>query len=217
MTWRKLIIIALCYLSTSTQASWAESITNQNEPATSFEAKNVEIYSDCIYMPKGKIMLVRLDEDICALKFIDFWSEKPGKFTSFWTKKGEEDDYALYEIHYIGDNGEDYLCASEKYKQDKLYRPTPRGIGRLEFSFGNRRIKCRCITLKWFGKGSVAFYNPPRYPEADYGIEFAPTIWEDISQVNLSEPHIKWYTYERKRQKQIIPIDQLWEEEGNKK
>ena len=103
-----------------------------------------------------------------------------------------------------------------QFIKGKLSSPKPRGIGRLAFSFGNKEVRCGSIRLYWPGKSSVCFYSLNK-EEGDYGIELAPTIWSDISQVNVNDSRIKWYRYDEKREDITIPIDRLWESEKIKK
>lgn len=164
----------------------------------SSDSDDVIIAPNAVVMPLGRILLVRKDSKYCAVKF-----------TKFWAGKTEEDLYASYEVYYQGDNTGDFSKKNVEFKKGDLAAPKPRGMGRLAFSFGKKEIKCGSITLQWDGKGSIYFYRFDQ-DEGDYGIHLAPTKWIDISQLNVSDPRLKWYGYDAKRQRIVIPIDQLW-------
>ena len=110
----------------------------------------------------------------------------------------------------------DFSNSNVQFKVDKLSFLKPRGIGRLTYSVGNKEIQCSLIRLFWTGKGAVAFYGKGQEP-ADYGIELAPTIWNDISQVDVFDPRIQWYKYDSNRKDMKILIEQLWEDREKEK
>jgi len=149
-------------------------------------------------MPIGSILLVRRNNEYCAIKF-----------TRFWTGKTEEDRYAAYESQYQGDKTGNLLGKNVVFRKKELSAPKPRGIGRLAFSFGSRDIECGPIKLLWSGRGWVCFFNSNQ-DQGDYGIELAPTIWTHISETNVFDKRIKWYRYDSKRRDITISIDQLW-------
>ncbi len=162
-------------------------------------------------MPLGRILLIRKGSDYGAVKFTKFWTGKKGKT--------EEDRYETYESYYQDDKTGDFSNKNVRFKKDVLSSPYPRWslFGHPMVLFGvNKQIKCGPISLWWTGRGTVYFFD--RFQEeGDYGIELAPTPWTDISQVNVFDPRIKWYRYDGKRKRVIIPIDKLWEETEKKK
>jgi hypothetical protein len=160
----------------------------------------VHIGKTAIVMPLGKILLVRRGSDYCAIKFL-----------KFWTGITEQDVYATCESYYQGDKSGDFSKKDLKITKDKLSFPKPRGIGRLAFSFGNRNIHCGPLKLEWAGRGSVFFYAEDQ-KEGDYRVELAPTHWTDISQINVFDSRLKWYTYDEKRPRVNIPVDRLFED-----
>jgi hypothetical protein len=56
--------------------------------------------------------------------------------------------------------------------------------------------------------GVVCFMTPIR---PDTELKMAPTPWKEISQVNLSDPRIRWYTYDEKREWTVALIDKIWD------
>jgi hypothetical protein len=184
------------------QPALAEKISdNKGERLMSPDLNDMHIGPNGVVIPLGKILLMRRASEYCAVKF-----------TKFWTGKTEGDRYAEYESFYQGDHTGTFSNRNVKFIKEKLSAPKPRGIGRLAFSFGNKDIRCGPVRLWWGGGGSVHFFSSNQ-DQGDYGIELAPTIWTDISQVNVFDPRIKWYRYDEERQRLSIPIDKLWETE----
>jgi hypothetical protein len=57
--------------------------------------------------------------------------------------------------------------------------------------------------LPWTYPNHVAFYSGGQ--AQDEGIELAPTKWQEISEVNIQDPHLNWYRYDEKRERILIP------------
>jgi hypothetical protein len=162
----------------------------------------VIVSPNAIIMPLGNILLIRKDSVYGAIRFI-----------KFWTGKGENDRYATYESYYQGDKTGDFANKNAKFTKEELHFPEPSFslFGHPFFGFDMRdHIRCGPIRLLWSGGGTVYFFEDLQR-EGDYGIELAPTKWTDISQVNVSDPRLKWYRYDEKRKDTKIPVDQLWE------
>jgi hypothetical protein len=196
---RDIIKILLC-LIIWVQPALAEKIpNNKGERFMPPVPNDVHIGPNGVVISLGRIALIRRASEYCAVKF-----------TNFWTGKTEEDRYAEYESYYQGDNTGSFSNRNVKFRKGKLSATKPRGIGRFAFTFGNRDIRCGPIRLWWGGGGSVHFFSSNQ-KQGDYGIEIAPTIWTDISQVDVYDPRIKWYRYDEERPRLNIPIEKLWE------
>ncbi|MFZ5761514.1 MAG: hypothetical protein ACOY8P_01120 [Thermodesulfobacteriota bacterium] len=162
--------------------------------------EEIHIGKTAIVVPTNSILIVRKHDNYCAIKFIKIWKEN-----------STDNFYAEYESYHQVNKSGLFSKNNALHNDGKLSFPAPRGIGRFSFSFGNKEIICGPIKLFWSGDGSVHFYGENQQ-QGDYGIEIAPTPWSDISQVNISDPRIKWYRYDDKRQRVNIPIDKLWPE-----
>ena len=162
----------------------------------------VIVSPNAIIMPLGKILLIREDSDYGAIKFI-----------KFWTGKAEDDLYATYESYYQDDKTGVFTNKNVKFTKEELHSPKPSfSLFGHPFAFGiKEEIRCGPIRLWWSGRGTVYFFKRDQR-EGDYGIELAPTKWTDISQVNVSDPRLKWYRYDEKRKDTTIPVDQLWKD-----
>jgi len=211
----KRLLIIVSFLIASMQIGCIEVIAFYYGDAGSPQPDEVHIGKVGIVMPVGKILIVRRASDYCAIRLNGFWSENTSEVGSIFVASGS-DEYAIYESYHQEDNTGDFSKKNVHYKKEELSFPKPRGIGRLAFSFGNKEINCGTITLFWSGKGAVHFYKEGQ-KQGDYGIELAPTMWADISEVNVFDARIKWYRYDEKRQRVNIPIDQLWKDIKNEK
>lgn len=164
------------------------------------KAEDVVVAPNAIIMPLGRIILVKNNGGHGAIKFLAFSHEE---------KDGAK--AAEYESYYQADAKKGFDLGKMEMKRGKLSFPRSYGIGRFAFTFGrNIDIECGPIKLQWSGKGSVYFYGS-KQDQKDYGIKLAPTGWTDVSEVNIIDPRIKWYSYEGKRPRLTLSIDSLWE------
>ena len=170
------------------------------EDANTSSKDFVVITPVAIEVPLNRFLIVRKDNNYCALKF-----------TEFWKGKTEQDFFAKYQSYYQTDILRGFIEKTTITKLHELSFPKPRGIGRFAFSIGNMNIQCGPFDLYWFGDGWVKFYGKNQ-EEGNHGIEFAPTKWTDISQVNVFDKRLTWYRYDPKRNNIEIPIDELWSE-----
>jgi hypothetical protein len=159
-------------------------------------ADSVHIGKTAIVMPLRKILLVRKGDECCGIRF-----------TKFWTGRTAEDFYAEYESYRLAKQEMDVVWT--KGGTQRLSFPKPRGIGRLAFSFGNKEVECGSIKLFWSGNGAVHFYGKGQ-EQGNYGVELAPTKWEDCSVVNPIDPRLTWYKYDPERERKNVPVEGLW-------
>ena len=167
----------------------------------------VHIGQTAIEMPRDRILLVRRQSDYCAIKF-----------TKFWTGKTEEDLFAAVESYYPNKKNGYFSGKNVEVRKEELSSPKagwslfghPFAIGLKE------KIQCGPFTLWWIGRGAVYFFERSQ-TQGDHGMEFAPTKWTDISEVNVFDPSLKWYRYDESRQRINIPIDKLWEDARQEK
>ncbi len=152
-----------------------------------------------VEIPIGRMLLIRYGSVCCALRFTRVWTEKDGK-----------EKFSEYEVYYQGDGSGEFM-KNVKFRDGKSSFLRPRGVGRLIWQPGNPEVECGSLKLAWDYKTFVAFFESGQ-PAGEYGIELAPTPWKDIKEVYVSDPRIKWYKYDDKREMVNIPIDRLWEE-----
>jgi hypothetical protein len=156
------------------------------------------IWSGAIEMPLGWIFLIRNGSDYCAVKFTYFsWPQT-------------KDNYAEYDCYYQKDGTGDFFNKNAQFSKGKAISKI-RGFWGWGFEFGDPVIYCGPTKLGWGWKGVVGFGGLRQEP-GDYGIELAPTKWKEFSQVNVSDPRIKWYKFQGSRKTMFIPLGELWEE-----
>jgi hypothetical protein len=164
---------------------------------TSHEADTIRIGPHYVEMPIGRILLIRNGRSYGAVKF-----------TRFWKGRRKNEKYALYECWYRDKGPGSFLENGVKFQTGKastsLY-----GIGRFSFNFGNEEVRCGIFRLWWWGDGTVYFFG--RGQEfRDHGIEFAPTKWTSIEQVDVFDHRLYWYRYDKDRPRLDIAVDKLW-------
>lgn len=163
---------------------------------------DVHIGPTGIEIPLGRILLIHSNSKYCALKF-----------TKFWTEKEEKQKFATYEVYCQGDGSGDFGSKNVKFSEGKASLLMPRGFGHYMFQPGNPVVKCESLRLRWDYKGFVSFVKGGK-PAGDYGIELAPTPWASIEEVNVLDPHLRWYRYDEGRRRVNIPIEQLWSDKA---
>ncbi len=162
----------------------------------------VRIGRNCITVPLGRLILVRKGPEYCAVTFTEAWT---GKTEEYW--------YGRYEAYYQGDGTGDFSNKNVEFRKRKLSSGPPWAWGGFHSARGNPFVSCGPIRLIWSIKSTLYFSEDPGRP----GVELAPTKWTDISQVSVFDPRLKWYRYDENRKDMYIPIDQLWENDVDKK
>ncbi len=162
----------------------------------------VHIGPNGVIMPTGRILLVRKDEEYCAIKFV-----------RFWTGKTENDLYATYISYARKDRLSPFADNNVIVQENELHRPEPKWslFGHPVVLFGSKgEIKCSQFRL-WWTRGGTVYPFRSGQNQGDYGIELAPTPWTDISQIDVVSSKIKWYRYDENRKRRNVNIDLIWE------
>lgn len=170
------------------------------------KAEDVKISANAIGMPPGRILLIRKDNEYCAVKFL-----------RNLTGKTDYEQHAEYESYYQGDKTGNLNSKKVNYRKEEVYyKKSIFSIFGHPVSIGEKLdIRCGPIELWWSAGLQFIFVYFNRHDEKQgdyYGIELAPTPWTDISQVNVFDKRIKWYRYDDNRKDEYIPIDKLWED-----
>ncbi|MBN1103927.1 MAG: hypothetical protein JXL84_10985 [Deltaproteobacteria bacterium] len=171
-------------------------------PQKSIPPSSTDVYiaPNAVMVPMGHFLLIKKNNEYCALKFLSYWNENHG-----------QDRYATYISYYQGDGTGNFTKDTVQLHKGELSFPKPRGVGRLSFSFGKKEVICGPIRLFWAGNGYIYFHREGQ-EQGDHGIELAPTKWTDISQVNVADHRLKWYRYDPGRPRSTIPLENLWPE-----
>ena len=150
-----------------------------------------------VAMPLGRILLARKGSEYCALKFTNTWLGK---------KKG--DHYSSYEFYYQSDGSGDFSKNNVVSGTGELFYPKVRMWMGMYVYTGVKKdtIQCGGLKLGWGYPASVGLRD-----RKSRDAEFAPTPWTSITQVNIHDPRIKWYAYDKSRKRITVHIDQLWD------
>jgi len=197
---KRLLIIAMVFLWTMCIQSSALETRRwgyERDP----KPNEVAIWETGVAVPVGHILLVRRKSEYCAVKF-----------TAAWKGKNRYDNHARYVSFFPSDRKRGFSQDNLKAIEGELhYRPV--NWGGCHFVIGDSGVRCGSFALVW-GYPTFLLYLEPGEQDHHLGIEIAPTKWTDIKEVNLSDPRIKWYEFEERRDAIYIPIDDLWTERG---
>ncbi len=175
----------------------SESIANMNDLKTSSN-EIATIYYSGIELPVGRILLMRKDSHFGAILFTRFWTEKDGK-----------EKYAFYNAYYQEDGTGDFSNENSKSSEGIASELPLRGPFRpFIYQPGDSFIRCGFFKLTWAYRSFVGFM-PPDKELGDFGYELAPTAWTEIKDVKIRDRRIKWYRFDKNREKFIISIDNL--------
>lgn len=207
----KLLIIIVFCLMGEIMTAFGDTGLSSQEDRRSPNTEKVQIAPNCVRMPLGRILLVRKGSQYCAVKL-----------TETWTGETKGDIFTNYESYYQGDGTGDFSNKNKnvEYAKGQLAERNSIMFGRIIlYHTGPENKEIDCGRMKLFSLQNVIyFYHVGRPKKKDFLIdELAPTKWSDISQVNVFDPRLKWYRYDEKRKDMFIPIDQLWEDEEEKK
>ncbi len=157
-------------------------------------AGDVVVSANGVRMPLNRILLVRKDGRIGAVKFVADGFRVSRRFL-----------YADYEEYLRKDETGGFAAANvvrRKRTAYALFIASP-------IILGNFAVECGPAKLFWTGGRNVRFFKG-NGDEGGAGIELAPTPWTDISQVDLSDPRIGWYRHQPGRKRVTTPVDALW-------
>lgn len=159
-------------------------------------ADDVVVSGNGVRMPLRRILLVRKDERTGAVRFVGdgFWIARRFLHADYeeYVRKDETGGFAGANV------------VRRKRTAYALFVASP-------VVLGNFAVECGPAKLFWTGGRTVHFVKG-NGDEGDAGVELAPTPWTDISQVDLSDPRIRWYRYQPGRRRVRLPVDALWGE-----
>ena len=143
---------------------------------------------------------MRRGTEVCAVRFTTFHTREetsPGTFTL-----GGPSYYADYDWNDLTAKRSGHRKASKKpgYGIPLL---TPPG-----FFAGDPFIKCGSMEPSWSYPTAVRF-NETNDSGRDFGIELAPTGWNDVGSIDLSHPALRWYRVNDRRKPFLIPFELL--------
>jgi hypothetical protein len=159
----------------------------------------VGIASICVVMPVGRVLLIGRDNFVGAVKFLHNEERPDGTYSK----------YEYFEFERVGfkkiGEGEVVLKKPPSGKGIFLHGSPDKLAG--------PPLKLRNFSLFAAAGGrdhsTVYFRSATNKP--DLKVRMAPTPWKDISEANLTDSRIRWFTYDDKESWKVIPIDKIWD------
>ncbi|MDX1914409.1 MAG: hypothetical protein SFU55_02395 [Methylophilus sp.] len=187
------VIVTASFSSLLTPAFGRESIYERVK-------KNAFVSHITISAPLGYFLLIRKDSVTCAFRFTDYQASDNGSSgAGVHVSKAT----AEYDYFYQDDGSSDFKKENVVSGHSKLSSI----VTSFDNAVPNRLIKCGSFEFKWAG---VGIFMSNQIPVREEGVEFAPTKWRDISEVNFNDSRVTWYRIDFKRDELEIPAEDLW-------
>jgi hypothetical protein len=159
----------------------------------------VEIVSICIVMPVGRVLLISRDSFVGAVIFLRN-EERP------------DGTYSNYEYFELAKSG----FRKVREGQVLLKKPSSgKGIffhhGPIEMVGPPLKINNFSLFAHAAGMDHATVYFSDARDKPDLKVRMAPTPWRDISEIDLTDPRIRWFAYDSKEIRKVIPIDKIWD------
>jgi hypothetical protein len=193
---------------------------NSNADSSQLQRNKLEYYSQInrngASVPIGYFLLIRKDNDTCAIRFTNYKISGGGYMSystggySLGNGQGESRATAEYDYFHQNDGSGNFKNQSVDVGHAKL--AYARGTWSLQDQTDTAMIKCGPSKLMWDGLVGVSFSLEPGGGLHDETAELAVTKWKDsISEVNFNDPKVKWYRYKTApRFGELIPVEKLW-------
>lgn len=153
--------------------------------------------------PLNQVVLIRVDDVECAIKFTSFNrgadKKEPTPFNS-----GDESFFAQYE----------FLESKNRIISDKKIKSVERfatvGIGRLSFQKGNTSVRCGNAILQW-GYPTAIFMS-----KDDKDVSLTYSKYTDPIKALKESQNVTWYGYDEHRDWFIVPLNKCKDTHLNK-
>lgn len=153
--------------------------------------------------PIGRFLLIRDGSKYCAVRFT--FPRKSEEAPGEMFQAPGRSYYAEYQTYFQGDGSGDLRKSNVERKQGTVsglpygYWPLPR----LAYERGNGAIRCGSERYRWFYPSGVQMTKGEE-------LEFAPTRWADIHNVDVHAPNLIWYGRDKTIIEDIyIPLEEL--------
>lgn len=138
-----------------------------------------------IDLPLNQIVILKGDENVyCGLKFMSY-EKLNDEFSPTTFNDGRPTVSAVAELY-------DYQ--NKTLSKVVLYEKSSLGVGRINVSRGDYKIKCGTSEFLWNYPTGIVFLNPQEK------LALGPTNEAQFNQINVQSPVQKWFEYDRKRQ-----------------
>ena len=156
--------------------------------------------------PLGSLVLVKYKDAFCAIRFTEFHRGGDEKSATIFNS-GEETLFATAEQTRIEKNKCKWRVLERK--TIPLVRGPVVGLGRFGLAKGNIGLRCGDAPLEWTYPNNVSLGSYTQAPSERAALEVAPTLWSDVSQIDLADARLRWYRYDEGRGNLTIEISDL--------
>ena len=160
--------------------SWVEADHRMLQP----DNDSYLVDSTGMNVPINKIVLIKEHDKMGAFKFIKY-------------SKAD----AEYEWYFpLGDS----MKQGKRKLKDRYWTL----IGRISFQLGDTTLNCGSLNLEWTESNTVCFFYDNE-SIVTKSIQLAPTNKENISEIDVNDPKLKWYGYDENREVFRIRLEDL--------
>jgi hypothetical protein len=157
----------------------------------------VGINYDCVAMPVGRVLLIGRDNFLGAVKFLQNEERADGTYSKY--------DYFEYEKGGFWFRWQGQISLKKYTGKGSFLHPIPYNDAGDPLRVG----KFNLYAVAFKEHSTVYFWSKPK--KVDHKVRMAPTPWREIEEVKLSDPRIKWFAYDERREWKVIPIDKIWD------
>jgi len=154
--------------------------------------------------PLGRLVLVRADHSLCAVRFLEFHRGHDAKPATAFNSGNESLWATAEEVQIEGSHK-----TVGKPEVISLERGPVVGLGRLGFAKGNIAIRCGGASLEWTYPNNISLGSYTQSPNYRKAVEIAPSAWTEVSQMDLKDPMLQWYRYDETRHDIVLNMDNL--------
>lgn len=152
------------------------------------------VHGQYVSSPKGKFLLIRRGSELCAVRITSYRRGHDATPRTFF-HTGDETTYAEYDWVFQEDGSSDLTKSNVESGHDELSRGAFVGVSfHLSMQLGNFKLECGEWELQWYFPTVVHFW-PVAEPYQSEDFEMAPTNWAQISEIDLQNPRLRWYSY----------------------
>lgn len=163
--------------------------------------------------PVGYWVLLRKQDEVCALRFTTFHHEIDKEKTPhelYWVSR-----YSDYDWVYSNDGSGDFRKSN--VSTGSGHAASKPNFWR--FPRGTYVVKCGPLEARWGYPNQIFLVNKRQAGDEPYtsnGIEVAPTAWKNLDRINLADPQLVWYRFDSERDQnhvddepKKIPVESL--------
>jgi hypothetical protein len=156
---------------------------------------------------RGGILLIELPDRFCAVKFLSWHTgDKTSKGGMFHSDGVSQ--YAEIELVDLPPHPSRAMLSQAVARHVSLSWHPLLGIGRLTFQRGRTDVTCGHTQLPWLYPTAI-FGSQTKHGDI-VGLRLAPTAWTRFSDIDLTDPMVRWYGYDESRDHVMeIPVEDL--------